>query len=150
MAAAPGVASAARTPTPIRPALPRPPTLAVAVGGAIGTAARAGLGWALAPTAAAWPWSTFLANLLGAFLLAFAFGRADRGRGPSWMHHPGVASGALGAFTTFSALALESSRAPIGVALGYACATLVAGAAAAGFGWRAGRTGRGQRPVGTR
>jgi CrcB protein len=120
-------------------AAPRPATLAIAAGGALGTALRAGLGLALAPFAGVWPWATFAENLLGAFLLAYAFGRADRARGPAWLRHPGFTTGVLGSFTTFSALTVEvSARAPA-VGVIYAAATLVGGLALAGLGWRAGR-----------
>lgn len=124
------------------PARPSPAaTWAIAAGGALGTALRAGLGLALAPVVGAWPWATFAANLAGAFVLAFAFGRADRGRGPAWMRHPGVTTGLLGSFTTFSALAVEVGRLAPAVGAAYAAATLAGGLALAALGWRAGRRG---------
>jgi CrcB protein len=74
--------------------------LAVAVGGAIGTAARA----LLEAWIAEW-WLLLLINALGSFLLgtstAALAGAAD------WLRH-GIGAGILGGFTTFSAVALAS------------------------------------------
>ena len=97
------------------------------------------VGLALPATAGGWPWSTLAVNVLGSFVLAAVFGRADRGRAPGWLRGPGFTTGALGSFTTFSALALEASALPASAAVGYAAATLAGGLLAAALGWRAGR-----------
>ena len=44
---------------------------AVFVGGAIGTAARATLATLTVPDPAAWPWPTFVVNIVGSFLLGY-------------------------------------------------------------------------------
>ena len=117
----------------------RPATFAVAIGSVLGTGLRALVGLAVPVAASGWPWSTLAVNVLGSFALGAVFGRADRGRAPAWMLGPGFTTGAVGSFTTFSALALEASGLPIGVALGYAAASLAGGLLAAALGWRAGR-----------
>ena len=67
--------------------------------GALGGAARAGL----AELPSDWPWPTLAVNLVGALLLGFVV-RYGPGRWPPWLH-VAVGVGALGALTTFSALA---------------------------------------------
>lgn len=83
--------------------------LAVGVGGAAGTGARAGLAWLL-PPAGGWPVATLTANLAGAFLLGLLLetlsGR-DEETPRSTLLRLGLGTGALGGFTTFSSLALE-------------------------------------------
>jgi CrcB protein len=117
----------------------RPATLAIALGAAVGSGARALVGLALPLGAGGWPWPTLAVNLLGSFVLGAVFGRADGGRGPAWVHGPGFTTGVLGSFTTFSALAVEAGRLATPVALGYAAATLAGGLIAAAVGWRVGR-----------
>lgn len=85
----------------------------VAAGGAVGTIARWGLTQALGSTAGGWPTATFVANLVGSFLLgALLEGLLRRGsespRGR--LVRLGVGTGVLGGFTTFSSLALEMER----------------------------------------
>ncbi|MDF1524296.1 MAG: CrcB family protein [Trueperaceae bacterium] len=117
----------------------RPATLTVALGAAVGTGARALVGLALPMGDGGWPWPTLAVNLLGSFALGAVFGRADRGRGPTWSRGPGVTTGVLGSFTTFSALAVETGRLVPSIALGYAAASLAGGLLAAALGWRTGR-----------
>lgn len=111
--------------------------LEVAAGGAVGTAARAGLLW-LAPTVpGAWPATIFVENMLGAFLLGLLLGRLGRPGAPAWLRSPLFSTGALGSFTTFSNLAWDVSAtlptAPL-LAVGYAASSLLLGLAAAGAG----------------
>ena len=44
---------------------------AVFAGGAVGTAARAGLASVLVSDPSRWPWATFIVNIVGAFLLGY-------------------------------------------------------------------------------
>ena len=74
--------------------------LAVAVGGAIGTAARA----LLEAWIADW-WLLLLINALGSFLLGIS--TAALVGATDWLRH-GIGAGILGGFTTFSAVALAS------------------------------------------
>lgn len=117
-----------------RPAHLRPGLIAlVAAGGAVGTAARYGLSQVLAPVDG-WPVATFVENLLGAFLLGVLLEALAR-RGPET---PGrlrlrlaLGTGALGGFTTFSALAIEIERllaaGRVALGLGYGAASVVLG-----------------------
>ncbi len=119
-----------------RPLLPPARSVAlVAVGGAIGTAARYGVNRPFPVRAGELPMATFGENVLGAALLGLLLAVLASRRMPS----PGLrlllATGALGAFTTFSTFATEvvllvrDSR--VGLALAYAVATLATGVAAA-------------------
>lgn len=74
--------------------------LAVAVGGALGTAARALLDAAIAD----W-WALFAVNALGSALLGLSV--AALAGAPDWVRH-GIGAGLLGGFTTFSAVAVAS------------------------------------------
>jgi CrcB protein len=84
----------------------------VALGGMVGTTGRYLLSEAV-PSHGGWPVATFVANVLGSFLLGALLeallrrGReSPRGRAVRL----GVGTGVLGGFTTFSSLALELER----------------------------------------
>ncbi len=104
----------------------------VILGGATGTAAREALSLAI-PDLGGLSVSTFVVNILGAFLLgALVESLARRGpdRGRRRALRLTLGTGVLGGFTTYSALAVETAlllgdEAVIGVA--YALATLIAG-----------------------
>jgi CrcB protein len=126
-----------------RALLPPPRAVAlVALGGAVGTVARYGLGQRF-PGAGAFPVATFGENVVGAALLGLLLAVLVSGRPPSGWVRPLLATGALGAFTTFSTfateLALLGREGRTSLAVAYAAATLAAGAAAAGAGMRLGR-----------
>lgn len=111
----------------------------VAAGGAVGTAARAGLAWAWPTAPGAFPWTVFCENVAGALALGALLGALARREGPDGWRAPLLATGVLGSFTTYSALAVDlasltGSRPAI--ALAYALASVVVGLAAAGLGWR--------------
>jgi fluoride exporter len=80
--------------------------VAVAVGGAIGTAARALLEASIADG-----WALLLVNALGSFALGLS--TAALAGAPAWLRH-GIGAGLLGGFTTFSAVALASVIAAAG------------------------------------
>lgn len=111
----------------------------VAVGGAIGTAARAGLtlafsedlGSALVP----------LINVVGAFAIGILFGWRARMPQSSRAQRVQlfVGTGVLGGFTTYSALAVESADPGL---LWWGVATVLVGAVAAWGGVLIGRGGR--------
>jgi len=80
--------------------------IAIAVGGAIGALARAGLAEGL--PAGDWPVATLLVNVVGTVLLAaLAAIIAWRPRLPHWLH-PMVGVGFCGSLTTFAAVQVEA------------------------------------------
>jgi CrcB protein len=111
---------------------------AVFVGGFLGAVARAGLVEALPHGAGQWPWATFAANVAGAFALGALTTRLQERMPLSAYRRPFVGTGLCGALTTFSALQLELlellDRAHLGLAAGYATASLAAGFLAVGLG----------------
>ena len=83
--------------------------LAVAVGGAFGAVARHGLWLATTRVAggAAFPWGTFVVNVLGCAAIGVAFVLLDE-RPSSPTLRALLMTGVLGGFTTFSAFALDA------------------------------------------
>jgi fluoride exporter len=139
---------------PERPSVPpqrRPAVLgAVAVGGALGAPARYGIALAVTVTPGTFPWGTFWINIGGSFALGVALAvllvryPADR------FVRPFLATGFLGAFTTYSTFAVETDllvrNGHVGLALAYVAASVVGGLAAAGAGFVVGRHPRTARP----
>ena len=126
---------------PLDPDLPpsTPPHLTwtgvgmVFVGGVVGTLARWAMGEVLAPWGA-WPAATFCVNVAGAFVLGVlleAIGRRGPDVGMRQRLRLLLGTGFLGAFTTYSTLAVETSvlvRDGSGsVALAYAAGSVVVG-----------------------
>ncbi len=133
---------------PSSPAKPvyRGPTkrevLAVAIGGLIGTGCRLAIDAALPHAGHAFPWSTFLTNLLGALVLGWLVGGLWKVPGvPRWVR-AGVGAGVLGSFTTFSAVMVSlvgmSTSGVIGETLVYLLLSVVLGLGAATLGLRLG------------
>ena len=105
---------------------------AIALGGAVGTLARAGLleAWPVHP--GQWPWATFVANVAGAFVLGLV---ATHQRDPAAsLRRPLLGTGFCGALTTFSTLQLEvlhlARRDDGALAAGYLAASVLCGFAA--------------------
>jgi fluoride exporter len=103
--------------------------LLVMAGGGIGAVLRFQLGRVLVSTPPAWPWGTFVANVLGGFVMGVL---------AAWLIRVGQAGetmrlligvGLLGGFTTFSAFSLDMMRmiegGAVGLALVYALASVV-------------------------
>lgn len=80
--------------------------MTVAIGGAVGAALRWSLELALPTAGGGWPWATLLANVVGSAALAWLVVHDDRHRHPTWLR-PGVGTGLLGGFTTFSTYAVQ-------------------------------------------
>ena len=104
----------------------------VMLGGAIGSAARYGvgkltLGW-LGPH---YPWGTLTVNLIGGLLMGLLVGALARLSVPQEQWRLFAAIGVLGGFTTFSSFALEFGllveRGSLGTAAFYAAISLAAG-----------------------
>jgi CrcB protein len=120
-----------------RPALPRADgrtVAAVFVGGALGTLARAALSEAFPQPVAAWPWPTFTANIVGAFLLGYFVTRLQERLPLSSYRRPLLGTGVCGGLSTFSTMQVELvkmiSAGDWGLAAGYAAASIAGGYAA--------------------
>lgn len=131
---------------PARPAGPTlPGSLLVAAGGTAGAAAREAVGQALPATRGAFPVATFLVNISGAFVLGLLLDALAHDRSESMAIRLRLLAGTgfLGAFTTYSTFAVEIVQlgrvGHVGVAAGYAAATMAAGLIAGWAGIRLGR-----------
>lgn len=100
--------------------------LLIAIGGAAGAVSRYLVDSVIATRAAStFPWGTFVVNVSGSFLLGLLFALAiERNVLPAEIRPP-MLIGFLGAYTTFSTLALESWRLVEGGALTLAALNLV-------------------------
>ena len=111
--------------------------LAVALGGALGSVGRYGLGLATRALWPGWPWGTFLVNVIGSFAIGLLFAGFLLRPAPEWLRL-GLITGVLGGFTTFSAFSIETLellRADGAFGAGiYVIATLLAGLAACALG----------------
>jgi CrcB protein len=106
----------------------------VALGGLFGAAARDAVHQALPAAGGAFPWATFVVNLSGAFALGVlleALVRAGGDRGRRRQARLVLGTGFLGAFTTYSTLAVEADLLVRGahavVAVLYVAASVVGG-----------------------
>jgi CrcB protein len=88
-----------------------PAAIAVAVGGALGALARYGIDRLFSRRfGGVFPWDTFAINVSGCFLAGVVIAAVvDRHHAPSWLGL-GLATGFLGAYTTFSTFAQETYR----------------------------------------
>lgn len=117
---------------------------AVAVGGALGAAARYGLAvlWPTAPTGL--PWATLTTNVVGCALLGALMQTIAVRIAPHRLLRPFLGTGVLGGFTTFSTYAVETRHlfaiGKVWLAGGYAFGTLAAALSAVWLGrWVAAR-----------
>jgi CrcB protein len=118
--------------------------LVVFCGGFCGTLVRALLSLLLQSWLGnAWPYDVFLINIGGAFLLAFCIVLVESSLFPGPTHHLFINVGFLGAYTTFSSLALGDillfSQGNWFPALLYLFGSLVGGLLAVFLGQKAGR-----------
>ena len=82
--------------------------LAVAVGGALGAIARYGLTLWLPPLPGKFPLATFCTNVLGCFVMGALYVLIVQKAVIPLSWRPFLATGVLGAFTTFSTFSLEA------------------------------------------
>jgi fluoride exporter len=106
----------------------------VAAGGAVGGLGRAAFSAWFPVADAAFPWSTWAENVVGAYLLGLLLTLlVERAVSAPWVG-PLLATGLLGAFTTFATLSFELARlwsqALFGLAAAYAGATAAGGLSA--------------------
>jgi len=109
---------------------PTPLSLAsIALGAVLGAWLRWGLGLWLNTHAARLPWGTLAANLIGGYLIGLLLGMLAAHPGwPDWLRLA-LATGFLGALTTFSSFSAETvtlvqAGRPL-IALGYAALSLL-------------------------
>ena len=76
---------------------------AIFLGGALGAVLRAGLAEAFPAGDAAWPWATFVVNIVGAALLGYWFTTLSH----TSYRRPLLTTGFCGALTTFSTVQVE-------------------------------------------
>ena len=129
----------------MRSRLPPPRNLGyVAVGGAVGAVSRVALATWFPPVPGSLPWVTLVENLVGAFLLALVLTVLTERLALDPAVRLLVCTGTLGAFTTYSTLAVELDRllaaGALIVAGLYVALTLAGGLTAAVAGLRLGRT----------
>jgi CrcB protein len=107
---------------------------AIFVGGFVGAIARVAVARAIPTGPATWPWATFAVNIAGAFLLGYFATRLQERLPLSAYRRPFLGTGLCGGLTTFSTLQLELLKmidaGEIGLAAGYAAASISAGFAA--------------------
>ena len=116
---------------------------AVALGGALGAPARYGISLAVHVAPGTFPWGTFWINVSGSLGVGFVLVVILERFPPSRYLRPFVATGFLGAYTTYSTFAVETDllvrNGRSGVAAVYAVASLGAGLAAVWVGALAAR-----------
>lgn len=81
---------------------------AIYAGGMLGALARVAISRTWTVGAGQWPWPTLVINISGAFLLGYLTARWRRDSRPAGYRRPLLATGFCGAFTTFSAIQLET------------------------------------------
>jgi CrcB protein len=117
--------------------------LVIALGGALGTLLRYGMSRWIHVAKDGFPWATFWTNISGAFVLGWFGAVFFQGSSARRYARPFFAIGFLGAFTTFSTMAVETvtlvkdDHALLGIA--YLCISIGAGLAAAYAGIVSGR-----------
>jgi CrcB protein len=104
---------------------------AVFAGGGLGAGARAGLNTLAVADPTRWPWPTFSANIVGAFLVGYFTTRLLERLPLSSYRRPMLGTGFCGGLTTFSTMQVETltmiEHQRYGLAAGYLAASVVLG-----------------------
>ena len=113
----------------------RPAVIAViSIGGALGASARYGVAQVLQTQTGSFPWATFWTNVSGSLVLGVVLVLLLERFPPSRYLRPFMATGFLGAYTTYSTFAVETDvlvkDGHAATALAYVGASLVVGIAA--------------------
>ena len=108
---------------------------AIALGGALGAPARYGVAQLIHVSPDTFPWATFWINVSGSFALGVVLAILVERYPPSRYARAFIATGFLGAYTTYSTFAVETDllikNGHSGIALAYVVASVVCGFAAA-------------------
>jgi fluoride exporter len=108
-----------------------PVLAAIALGGALGAPARYGVAQLVHVAPGGFPWATFWTNVSGSLALGVVLAAVLERFPPTRYVRPFVATGFLGAYTTYSTFAVETDLlvkdGHAGTALAYVAASLVAG-----------------------
>ena len=122
---------------------------AIAAGGALGAPARYGVAQLIPVEPGHFPWATFWTNVSGSFALGVILILLLERFPPSRYLRPFIATGFLGAYTTYSTFAVETDLllkdGDVGTAVAYMAASLTAGFTAVWLGIAIGRTMRSGR-----
>ena len=107
---------------------------AIALGGALGAPARFGVAQLVHVARDSFPWATFWTNITGSFALGLILALVLERFPPTRYLRPFVATGFLGAYTTYSTFAVETDLlvkdGHVAIGLAYAGVSLAAGFAA--------------------
>ena len=103
----------------------------IALGGALGAPARYGVAQLVHVANGSFPWATFWTNITGSFALGVVLVLILERFPPTRYVRPLVATGFLGAYTTYSTFTVETDllvrNGHTGIGIAYALASLVAG-----------------------
>lgn len=113
----------------------------VALGGALGSVARALVGWAI--PAGRLPWATIVINIVGSLLIGWLMGRLVTVNEENLRAHSFWVVGVCGGFTTFSAFSWQTveqfQKGNVTAALANIVLSVVACVLATWLGWRLAR-----------
>lgn len=105
--------------------------IAIALGGALGAPARYEIAQLIRVTPGTFPWATFWTNVSGAFVLGVFLTIVMERFPPTRFVRPFFGIGFLGAYTTFSTLAVETATlvkdGDVALGVGYTLASVVVG-----------------------
>jgi len=125
--------------------------VAIAIGGMAGATARYELAVSLPSRPGAFPWATFWTNISGSFVLGILLVVLLERLPPNRYVRPLLATGFLGAYTTFSTFSVETDLlvkdGHLAVATAYVATSLAVGVAVAWLGIRFGRVMTNRRHV---
>ena len=103
----------------------------IALGGALGAPARYGVAQLIHVANGSFPWAAFWTNITGSFALGLVLVLILERFPPTFYVRPFVATGFLGAYTTYSTFTVETDllvrNGHAGIGIAYAVASLVAG-----------------------
>src|SRR5882757_7232554 len=113
----------------------------IAAGGALGSVARALLGWAI--PAGRLPWATIAINIAGSLLIGWLMGRLSPLNEANLRSHSFWVIGICGGFTTFSSFSWQTAeqlqKGNVGAAIANVAISVIACLLATLLGWRLAR-----------